>query len=140
DPELLGVRPELRAAGPHVRAQLGLEPSCAPLARLGLVSRVSQPVSREHVHDESRAAPRAAAEACPRTGLRLDRPHLPPPPAPCYVVVLRRARRRSRLHNWPDRLLYAAQGPEYARHVGPVGGLHGRSSGPSRPRLGGAAF
>src|SRR5712691_8383676 len=57
DPQLLGVRSQFRPPGPHVRAQLGLEPPGAPLARLRLVGEVQRPLRREHVLDQSPGVP-----------------------------------------------------------------------------------
>ena len=42
DPQLLGLRPELRAAGPHVRAERLLEPARAPVHGLGVVGAAAR--------------------------------------------------------------------------------------------------
>ena len=43
DPELLGVCEALRAAGPHVRAGVFVDPSLAPVPRVGVVGDMSRP-------------------------------------------------------------------------------------------------
>ena len=54
DPELLGVRHELRAAGSHVRAQRVLEPARAPLHGVGVVGQM-QPGGQPHeLHQRAR--------------------------------------------------------------------------------------
>src|SRR5205085_8905561 len=93
DPELLGIRTALRPPGPHVRAELGLEPAGAPLALFRLVCSLQRPVPAEHVHDEppgpGQRGERDAAAASPRSALRVDRPHLAPPPLPRHMGVVR---------------------------------------------------
>ena len=53
-PELLGLRPPLRAAGPDVRADPLLEPARAPVAGLGVVGPVHQP-GRPSLRERARA-------------------------------------------------------------------------------------
>ena len=134
DPELLGLRAELRSPGPHVRAELGLEPAGAPLARFRLVRSLQRPVPAEHVHDEppgpGQRPERDAAATSPRSALRVDRPHLAPPPLPRDVGVVRPARRAGGLPHRPDQLLHEPQGIGHARLLGSAAGLHGRPPGP----------
>ena len=96
-PELLGLRPALRAPGPHVRADRVLEPARAPVPGLGVVGAVHQPgrlVVREP-RSSSPAAPRRrlGGQRRPPTGedagLRVDRPDLPAAPAPRDLGLLR---------------------------------------------------
>ena len=63
DPELLGVRAQLRAPGPHVRVGHVVEPAGAPLPRLRLVGEVHAARRPDELHDRGAGARLAAGRA-----------------------------------------------------------------------------
>src|SRR6266516_6860353 len=103
DPELLGVREELRARGPHVRVQHVVEPPGPPVHALrvvGALPAAPRPDElRERAREPDRAAARAPEPSESRGGLRMDRPHVPAPQAPRAVALLRVRRDRARLRD-----------------------------------------
>ena len=96
-PELLDVRAQLRAPGPHVRAERVVEPARAPVPGLGLVGAL-HPAQRPAVCHNTLQAPRGAQRQPAEAGqdrcadLRVDRPHLPAAQEPRVVGLLRRRR------------------------------------------------
>ena len=93
DPELLEVRAQLRAPGPHVPAGSLVEPAGAPVHGLRVVGEVLE----EGRPDELRprdpgtglAAGRAAEHDRRGPRLRVDRPHVSPPQGPRELALLR---------------------------------------------------
>ena len=71
DPQLLGVRQPVRPAGPHVRAELRLEPARAPLPGLRVVGEVRAPERPDDVQERplrSSGGPGARRASATRTG------------------------------------------------------------------------
>ncbi len=57
DPQLLVLRPELRAAGPHVRAERLVEPAAAPVPGVRVVGAMHEPTRPVLVYQRSSRAP-----------------------------------------------------------------------------------
>ena len=89
DPQLLGLRRELRAPGPHVRAQRVLEPAPAPVHGLRVVGLLHEPAGPVLVHERRSRTPTPTRPSGDHVRhrqrrpapLRLDRHHLPAAPA-----------------------------------------------------------
>ena len=100
DPQLLDLRAQLRAPGPHVRAERVLEPARAPVPGLGVVGVLldaGRSVQLPEQHRGSGAADRHRAAALESARLRVDRPHLPVPPTSRELGLLHQAGPRARL-------------------------------------------
>ena len=82
DPELLGLRAQLRAPGPHVPAGHLLEPARPPVHGLGMVGALSHERRPDELRERGREPARAARTSRrtrpAATRLRVDRPDLPP--------------------------------------------------------------
>ena len=118
-PELLVVRAELRAPGPHVRAERLLEPPRASLPGVGVVGEVHPARHAVELHERARGA-RAPARL-PRerrrgADLRLDRPHVPAAQEQRAVGLLRRDRDRAGLRE--RRRGHVRAGPPELVHTG----------------------
>ena len=135
DTELLGLRPELRAPGPHVRAQRLLEPARAPVHGLGVVGPLHH-AGRPPELSERPAEPGQPSRLPPRGGerehprLRLDRPHLSAPQQRDQLGLLHRQRQRARLRERLRRHLHT-EAPEcpYAGDMEPAAVLRHREGG-----------
>ena len=138
-PELLDVRAELRAAGPHVRAERVVEPARAPVPGLGVVgARAPSTTIRRSCTNalqipgtpEHAGLPDAAITSGTgpeRADLRLDRPHLPAAQEQRVVGLLRRRRHRARLRERRRAVLRAGQAErEDAGHLEPAAVLRHR--------------
>ena len=98
-PELLELRQELRAPGPHVRAGRVVEPARAPVPGVGVVGararKHNDPNSCDNQMQTPGPKPPHDCEAAPgrlarHADLRVDRPDVPPAPAERVVGLLRR--------------------------------------------------
>ena len=123
DPQLLGVRQELRAAGPHVRAQPLVEPAAAPVHGLRVVGAVHDRGQPAELYERA-GTPRPAAglqQNQHRPRLCLDRSHLPLAPPRRELGLLRLRGRRARLRGRRKRDLRARR-PERqnAGHLEPA--------------------
>ena len=94
---------------------------------------------RDAVAEPGRAARRAAGPDRRRPGLRVDRPHLPPAPAPRQLALLRRQGRRARLRGRRDVLQDDPAEREDARDLEPAA-LVRRPSSDDRQRRDVAPF
>ena len=105
---------QLRAPGPHVRAERVVEPARAPVHGLGVVGALHEARRPDELRQRAPTAgvaaglPPPVGQAQPDARLRLDRPHLSPARARGQLGVLRgqgqRARlRRRRGHQLPAR-------------------------------------
>ena len=135
-PELLELRAELRAPGPHVRTGRVVEPARAPVPGLGVVGEVHATQRSEQLHERD---PGAGAEAAAErdeapaglgghTDLRLDRHDLPVAQAEGLVGLLRGERHRARLLERFGPLVHPRPAErEDARHLEPIAVLrHGQ--------------
>ena len=141
DPELLDVRAELRAPGPHVRAERVLEPAGAPVPGLRVVgaaaSSPGDPLSCTMRTSRTRACRPTSGRATRGSRLRLDRPHLPAPPPPRQLGLLRQEGARARLRGRADVLPVPAQDAAHARDLEPAAVLrHGPPGPPARQHPG----
>ncbi len=134
DPELLGLRAPLRAAGPHVPAGHLVEPAGAPVHGLGMVGPLPDARGvelRQRDREPAGAAARAAEPDRPQADLRVDRPHLPAAQGPRLLALLRRQGRAARLRRRRHGLQAGQAKRRHARDLEPAAVVR---HGQGRPR------
>ena len=132
DPQLLDLRAQVRAPGPHVRAQRLLEPARAPVPGLGVVGVLHQPIPAVLMHQRAPEPEPARLAPRPDPALRLDRHDLSPAPVRRQLGLLRVQGHRARLRGRQrDKLRSGGAGAQDARYLEPAAALHRRP--PGRP-------
>ena len=132
DPELLGLRAQLRPPGPHVRGGQLVEPPGPSLDGVRLGGALLEAPRPDELQAGLEGAVRSHGPR-PEARLSVDGSDVPPAPPSRELALLRRERQPARLRGQPDVLPARTTGRVDSGHLEPAAALrHGAAGPPAR--------